>query len=160
MLVPLQEFRRSVYTSSTIRRLLERAGALTFISHDEAPEEQVDEDGNLVVPEKPEPTWLSTADGLEYIGAQDPFGELVGAVEPYTVHSEVFRTVIETCGDEGASISQIEAAVRATGIMENDKLQAGFFVGKLEDYGAIEWRGTWVATELGMQYLEYLAQNE
>jgi|GEM_PF-3462681 len=160
MLAPLQEFRRSVYTPSTIRRLLERAGALTFISHDEAPEEQVDENGDLVVPEKPDPTWLSTADALEYIEAQDPFSELVRAIEPYAEHVEVFRLVLEVCNEEGTSISKIESAVRELGIEAGDKLQAGFFVGKLEDYEAIEWRGSWVTTELGLQYLEYLAQNE
>ena len=160
MLAPLQEFRRSVYTPSTIRRLLERAGALDYFSHDEAPEEQVDENGNLVVPEKPDPTWLSTADGLEYIEAQDPFSELVRAIEPYAEHIEVFRRILEACNEEGTSISAIERGVAELGILAGGKLQAGFFVGKLEDFEAIEWRGSWITTELGLQYLEYLAQNE
>ena len=159
MLAPLQEFRRSVYTPSTIRRLLERAGALDYFSHDEAPEEQVDGDGNLVVPEKPDPTWLSTADGLEYIEAQDPFGELVCALEPYLDHVEVFRAILELCNGEGVSIGAIESEARKFGVAAGDKLQAGFFVGKLEDFEALEWRGAWITTELGLQYLEHLAQE-
>ena len=159
MLAPLQEFRRSVYTPSTIRRLLERAGALDYFSHDEAPEEQVDEDGNLVVPEKPDPTWLSTADGLEYIEAQDPFGELVHALEPYLDHVEVFRAILELCNGEGVSIGAIESEARKLGVTANEKLQAGFYVGKLEDFEALEWRGAWITTELGLQYLEHLAQE-
>lgn len=160
MLAPLQEYRRSIYTPSTIRRLLERAGALEYLAHDEEPEEQVDESGNLVVPEKPEPTWLSTAEALEFIEMQNPFADLVHAIEPYDGHIDVFRLILEICNGEGVSISTIENEVHQLGIQADDKLQAGFFVGKLEDYQAIEWRGAWITTELGMQYLEHLAHEE
>lgn len=154
MLAPLRELRQSVYTPINLRTLLEQAGALTYISNDEAPEEVTDEDGNLVVPEASVATWISTDEGIAYCEAQDPFADLVHAIDDDEAPIEVFIHVLTFCAEEPRSISQIEHSVADTGLLEGDKRQPGYFVGKLEDIGALEWRKAWTITDLGRQYLD------
>jgi hypothetical protein len=160
MLEPLRTLRQSVYTPINLRTLLERAGGLTYTSHDEAPEEVTDEDGNLVVPEASIATWLSTDEGIAYCEAQDPFADLVHALDDDEAPLEVFVHILTFCAEEPRSISQIEHSVASTGMLEGDKHQPGYFVGKLEDIGALEWRRAWTIADLGRQYLELTVTDE
>ncbi len=154
MLAPYQEYRKSVYTPVNMRSLLEGAGALTYISHDEAPEEEYDEAGNLVVPEDcGEGTWLATDAALEIYEEQDPFADLVHALDDDGAYLDVYLDILGFMDGQDRAISEIEHHVAESGRIEGDKRQPGYFVGKLEDIGAIEWRGIWTLSDLGRQYL-------
>lgn len=155
MLAPLQEFRRSIYTPVTMRALLEQAGALTYLANDDAPEEQVDENGDLVLPEPSVCTWLATDEALAYCETLDPFADLVHALDAEEAYGDLYALVLRMCAEQPRSISQIAAAVEQTGRLDGvEGLDPGHFVGRLEDAGALEWRGSWVVSELGARYLE------
>lgn len=159
MLAPYQEYRKSVYTPINIRSLLEGAGALTYISHDEAPEEVRDEEGNLVIPENcGEGTWLATDAAIEVFEEQDPFADLVHTLDDDEAYLRVYLHILNFVSEKGRSISEIEHDVAESGLIEDDKRQPGYFVGKLEDIGALEWRGVWTLSDLGRQYLALSAE--
>ena len=159
MLAPYQEYRKSVYTPINMRSLLEGAGALTYISHDEAPEEARDEEGNLVIPEGcGEGTWMATDAAIEVFEEQDPFADLVHALDDDEAYLPVYLHVLNFVNEKDRSISEIEHDVAESGLIEGDKRQPGYFVGKLEDIGALEWRGIWTLSNLGKQYLTLSAE--
>lgn len=154
MLVPYQEYRKSVYTPINMRSLLENAGALSYQSHDEAPEEMTDEDGNLIVPEDcGEGTWLATDTALQIYEEQDPFADLVHTIDDDGAYLDVYLHILNFVAEKDRSISEIEHSVAESGLIDGDKRQAGYFVGKLEDIGGLEWRGIWTLGDLGRQYL-------
>lgn len=154
MLAPMRELRQSVYTPINLRTLLEKAGGLTYISNDAEPDEVTDENGDLVMPEPAVCTWLSTDAGIAYCEAQDPFADLVHALDDDPTYTDVYLFVLNLCAEQPHPIAQIEHAVVESGLIENDKRQPGYFVGRLEDIGALEWRRAWTVTDLGRQYLE------
>ena len=159
MLAPYQEYRKSVYTPINMRSLLEGAGALTYLSHDEAPEETCDEEGNLVIPEdRGEGTWLATNAAIEVFEEQDPFADLVHALDDDGAYLPVYLHVLAFVNEKDRSISEIEHDVAESSLIEGDKRQPGYFVGKLEDIGALEWRGIWTLSDLGKQYLALSAE--
>lgn len=154
MLAPYQEYRKSVYTPVNMRSLLESAGALTYISHDEAPEEEYDEEGNLVMPEDcGEGTWRATDVALAVYEEQNPLADLIHALDDDSAHLDVYVDILGLMDGQDRAISEIEHHVAESGLLEGDKRQPGYFVGKLEDIGAIEWRGIWTLSDLGRQYL-------
>lgn len=154
MLAPLRELRQSVYTPINLRALLEKAGGLTYISNDTEPDEVTDGNGDLVLPEPSICTWLSTDAGIAYCEAQDPFADLVHALDDDPAYADIYLFVLKLCAEQPQSIAQIEHSVVESGLIENNKRQPGYFVGKLEDIGALEWRRAWTVTGLGRQYLE------
>ena len=159
MLAPYQEYRKSVYTPINMRSLLEGAGALTYLSHDEAPEEACDEEGNLVMPEDcGEGTWLATDVAIEILEEQDPFADLVRVLDDDEAYLPVYLHVLNFVNKKDRSISEIERDVAESGLIEGDKRQPGYFVGKLEDIGGLEWRGIWTLSDLGRQYLALSAE--
>lgn len=157
MLEPLRALRHSVYTPVNLRTLLTKAGALTYLSNDEEPDEVTDENGDLVVPEASVATWLTTDAGIAYCEEQDPFADLVHALDDDEAPVEVFVYVLRLCAKKPRPIAEIERAVTETGLLEGDKRQPGYFVGKLEDIGALAWQRAWTITELGQQYLALVA---
>lgn len=153
MLVPLMEHRRSVYGPMAMRSLLEKAGALEYKPNDEAPETVEDENGDLVLPAPAVATWLSTTEAIELCDADDPYGELVEALADAEGPAEAYALVLAICDDEGQSISDISEQLLISGVLGGFQMDPTIFVSRLEDIGAIEWRGSWVTTELGRRYL-------
>lgn len=156
MLEPLRAHRTSVYDGIAMRSLLEQAGALLYISNDEQPEEVFDEAGNLVLPEPAIATWLSTADGLECLYAQDSFGDLLAVLEGANEPASGFVVVLESCCKGLVKIADINAKLQESGVLEGSTIDPTAFVSKLEDAGALEWRNGWTITELGEQYLAHI----
>ena len=153
MLAPMQAWRQSVYSPVTMRSLLERAGALACREDGDAPEEGRDAEGNLVLPERGGFVWRSTDEGLGYLAAQDPSGELEQALGE-NGQAEVYTLILDLCDGEGCKISEIERIVGESGLLEDSARQTGFFVGRLEDLDALEWHGSWSTTETGRRFLE------
>ena len=83
--------------------------------------------------------------------AADPFGELVNALEQDASNTNAYVRILRLCADNARSITDINAA------MGDSALDAVALVGKLEDVEAIEWRGGWATTDLGMRYLDRVA---
>ena len=154
MLAPLLVWRQSVYTNVNLRSMLESAGALTWHANDDAPEYELDECGALVIPSAVNNvvgTWTATPAGIAALEAADPFGELVNALEQDASNTNAYVRILRLCADNARSITDINAA------MGDSALDAVALVGKLEDVEAIEWRGGWATTDLGMRYLDRVA---
>ena len=157
MLEPLMEHRRSVYGPIAMRSLLEKAGALEYRANDEAPEEIADENGDLVLPEGSVATWVSTEAAIEVCDADDPYAQLVEALEGASGPAEAYALVLAMCDDEGQTIANIGARLEESGILEGAVFDPTFFVSKLEDIEALEWNGSWNTTDLGRRYLAQIA---
>lgn len=153
MLEPFMEHRRSVYNGVALRSLLVKAGALEYHANDTQPEQITNENGDLVLPEQSVPTWTSTADAIECVEADDPYAELVEAMSDAQGPAEAYALVLAICDDEPQTISNISHQLEDSGVLEGDEHDPTYFVSKLEEIEAVEWRGNWVTTDLGRQYL-------
>lgn len=155
MLEPLREHRVCTYSPINLRTILVSAGALVYNDNDEEAEEVTDEEGNLILPEETAtPTWLATEEALAFCKSLNPYADLLKALENDSDHIDAYVQVLQLCSGEGCKVSTIEHTLNDSGILEGSVKQPGYFVGKLEDLGAIEWKGTWQITPLGLQYLE------
>lgn len=155
MLEPLRQHRVCTYSPINLRSILVTAGALIYDDHDEEAEEITDEEGNLVLPEAtPIPTWRASEEALAFCESLNPYGDLLEALENDSEFVDVYVDVLQLCSGEGCPVSTIEHALNDSGKLDDAVKQPGYFVGKLEDLGAIEWKGAWKITPLGLQYLE------
>lgn len=155
MLEPLREHRVCTYSPINLRTILVNAGALIYNDNDEEAEEVTDEEGNLVLPEETAtPTWLATEEALAFCASLNPYADLLKALENDSDYVDAYVQVLQLCSGEGCKVSTIEHTLNDSGILDGSAKQPGYFVGKLEDLGAIEWKGAWQITPLGLQYLE------
>ena len=155
MLEPLREHRVCTYSPINLRTILVNAGALIYNDNDEEVEEITDEEGNLILPEETAvPTWLATEEALAFCASLNPYADLLEALETDSNYLDAYVQILQLCSGEGCKISTIEHTLNDSRILEESVKQPGYFVGKLEDLGAIEWKGTWQITPLGLQYLE------
>ncbi len=154
MLEPLRQHRTSVYTGIAMRSLLERAGGLAYLPNDDEVEEVYDEaDGSLVLPEPAVATWLTTEAGIACLEAHDPYAELLDALGGASEPAEGLALVLRLCCEGEQTVGTLSEVLRESGVLEGLELDPVAFVSRLEDAGAIEWRGSWIATELGRRYL-------
>lgn len=155
MLEPLREHRVCTYSPINLRTILVNAGALIYNDNDEEAEEVTDEEGNLVLPEETAtPTWLTTEEALAFCASLNPYADLLKALENDSDYIDAYVQVLQLCSGEGCKVSTIEHTLNDSGILDGSVKQPGYFVGKLEDLGAIEWKGAWQITPLGLQYLD------
>lgn len=155
MLEPLREHRVCTYSPINLRTILVNAGALIYNDNDEEAEEVTDEEGNLILPEETAtPTWLATEEALAFCASLNPYADLLKALETDSDYIDAYVQVLQLCSGEGCKVSTIEHTLNDSGILDGSVKQPGYFVGKLEDLGAIEWKGAWQITPLGLQYLE------
>lgn len=151
-LAPLREYRRSIYSPITMRSLLLKAGVLEYHDNDEQPEEQIDEEGNLVLPQTARATWIATAEALAYCESLDPFADLACALDGIA-NRETYMAVLNFCAAAPRSVSDVSALLAEACPEDATSLDAGGVVGKLEEIGALEWRGAWTVTPFGNDYL-------
>lgn len=154
MLAPLRADRLSVYTPSTLRRLLENAGALVYHANDTAPDKLTDENGDLVMPEQAVPTWTATSEALAWYAARNPLGDLADAVGADEEVADVYARILALCDEEPRSMSDIAHTLDEEGLLEENGRDAGSLVGKLEELGALAWHGAWETSALGRDYLD------
>ena len=154
MLAPLRADRLSVYTPSTLRRLLENAGALVYHANDVAPDELTDENGDLVMPEEAVPTWTATPEALAWCAARNPLGELADAVGTDEEIADVYARILALCDEEPHSMNDIAHVLGEEGLLGEGGRDAGSLVGKLEELGALAWHGAWETSALGRDYLD------
>lgn len=151
-LAPLREYRRSIYSPITMRSLLLKAGVLEYHDNDEQPEEQIDEEGNLVLPQTARATWIATAEALAYCELLDSFADLTCALDGIS-NRETYMAVLDFCAAAPRSVNDVSALLAEAYPKDATPLDAGGVVGKLEKIGALEWRGAWTVTPLGNDYL-------
>lgn len=169
-IAPLLEYRKSVYTPDVMRSLLVKCGALSYVEGDkqpgqnESPAEDAENgaipasqrdvvpafDGSvgLVLPERPEDAWIATPEAVAYLDGLDPMADLAGMLEDDARYTGIYQRILAFC-TEGRSASEIANLVDDDPLLEKPRRLSGYFVGKLEDAGALVWKGRWQTTETG-----------
>ena len=140
-----------------VRALLEEAGALRYVEP-ETPEEQPEpqaepDDGTYTITKRPEGWWLTTEDGRAALDAADPLADLdrLFANEP-DLEPEYLK-VLEALLSEPRSVADLTQLVEGDAPMRERRLFAPYLLKKLEERGAIEYRGAWTILDAGEQAL-------
>lgn len=160
----LQERHHSVYSGLSLCGMLEKAGALRHVRENGDPYHEeslnpkiVEEDGaeyiQATVP--PESFWVSTIDGLLYADADDPGKRAQGIVDDEREYASVYRFILESCR-AGASGKELSGVIDRHPLTQEPRLFAMHFVKKLEDAGAIEWKGFWSLSDKAADSLDWL----
>ena len=152
----------SVYGSAQVVQLLERDGALERIvegadeaagsADTSAPAE--DEGDFISVTPAPPSRYVATQAGLDAIAAHVNENLVVEKIVEDERYLPIFQRVMEMCAREGGCpTKELDQAVDADPLCQEPRRFCGFFRGKLEETGAIEWRDAWTITDLGRSVL-------
>jgi hypothetical protein len=162
----LQARRRTVYTTVDFCLMLENAGALSGITEDGTPYDEVrvepvevERDGQVFLePGSPPPLFWQTAEaGLQALEEDNPIKALQGIFEDEAKYRGVFLQILELCDREGGvSINEIKEKVNKDPVLEFPRKAAQFFLDYLDRNGAVIWESNWRITSVGTQALEFL----
>lgn len=174
----------SIYSPVVFRELLEEAGALRYmLLDDEGNEIAVDEaaggaqaeahgasvlrseeyfDGKetvelefLEVADERPGLWVATPEGLEVVDEQDDAGEIRKLLAAEPQYLDIYHQILDFCCEEGGrSAKEIDRLVNDSPLLEEPRRYSGYFVGRLERKGALEWRGGWCTTQVGRDMIE------
>lgn len=151
----------SVYGAAQLIRLLERDGALKRLEDevtntavaDAAASAEGEGDFIVVTPAAP-CRYQATPAGLDAIAAHVNENRVVEKVTEDERYLPIFHRVLELCAREGGCpTKELDRAVDGDPLCQEPRRFCGFFRGKLEETGAIEWRDAWVITDLGRSVL-------
>lgn len=150
----------SVYSSAQVVQLLERDGALERIV-DESAEDAADaavpaeDEGDFISVTPAAPCrYQATRAGLDAIAAHVNESLVVEKIVEDERYLPIFQRVLEmTAREGGCSTKELDQAVDGDPLCQEPRRFCGFFRGKLEETGAIEWRDSWTITELGRSVL-------
>jgi hypothetical protein len=149
-----QRDNRSVYSASTLCRMLERAGALEFIEP-ETTDEVVDAEAGvtyLEIKEQVDPEWVATPEALEVraeLTNGDAFRENVLA-GPELKYIEVYNALVDYLQAAPRSVEAIETFVDQFEIVKSPKRYGSHFVDVLEKVDFVAWQAAgWALTDLG-----------
>jgi hypothetical protein len=158
----LQEHNYSVYTPIILRKLLEEAGAIEYLEGEAAglpaePEPVTETDGDeefLVVTQRPEGKWLATAAGLATVEAEDPYKALEDLLVDDKAYLEIYMRILRFCQEQPRTKKEIDDIVDDDPLVQKPRRYSGYFVDKLEVRSALEWKGNWNTTQVGLDILE------
>ena len=124
--------------------------------------EQPDGEHVALEPAKPaERYWLATSDGLRVVRENDPAARLEQLFEDETRYLPIYKCLLQLCArDGGARTPALSAAVNDHELLQHPRYFVTRFVDRLERCEALEWRGSWVATQTGLAGLEQLGDVE
>lgn len=150
----------SVYSSAQVVQLLERDGALERIV-DEDSESAADaavsaeDEGDFISVTPAAPCrYRATRAGLDAIAAHVNENLVVEKIVEDERYLPIFQRVLEmTAREGGCPTKELDQAVDGDPLCQEPRRFCGFFRGKLEETGAIEWRDSWTITDLGRSVL-------
>lgn len=174
----------SVYSPVIFRELLEEAGVLRYVLLDDeggevaaneaaggaqaeahgAPVLRSEEyfDGKetvelefLEVADERPGLWVATPEGLEVVDEQDDAGEIRKLLAAEPQYLDIYHQILDYCCEEGGrSAKEIDRLVNDSPLLEEPRRYSGYFVGRLERKGALEWRGGWCTTQVGRDMID------
>lgn len=168
----LTEYNYSVLSPVRVRAMLEEAGALSYEEPkgDERAEdgqdgqaanaETSDDGGYLSVTERPVGQWQATEEGLAVVDAIDPHADAASLLQAEPEFLPAYRTVLEALAEAPRSIGALGDAVNDDPAMKAKHRLAPFLVKRLEEAGAVEFRGSWTLTETGRAVLAELPADD
>lgn len=155
---------KSVFSAAQLVRLLERDGAIERVEDEgdgaaagegaaPAPVEPAQPGFIEVTPAAPA-RYIATAAGLDAVAARASAQPAIDAVGEELRYLPLYERVLAMCDREGGCpTKELDAAVDSDPLCEEPRRFCGFFRGRLEETGAIAWRGTWTTTDLGRAVL-------
>lgn len=182
----LTEYSYCVLSPVRVRAMLEEAGALLYEEPEDRAEFAVDgssdasgaaasaagpevdgddagfePDGDyLSVTERPVGRWLATEEGLAVVDAINPYADLLVLLREEPECLPVYRTVLEALAESPQSIGALGEAVNEDPVMKAKHRLAPYLIKRLEEAGAVEFRGAWTLTEAGRTVLSEWAADE
>lgn len=98
--------------------------------------------------------YQATQAGFDAIAAHVNEDRIVQKIVEEKRYLPIFQRVLEmTAREGGCPTKELDAAVDGDPLCAEPRRFCGFFRGKLEETGAIEWRDTWTITDLGRSVL-------
>ncbi len=122
-------------------------------------ESYVDDEGEvelefLEIEEAQPGFWLATPEGLAAVDACNDnvaTRELLGKEPQYL---PIYQRILDYCSVLGGrSAKEVDKLVEGDPLLEEPRRFAGYFVGRLEKSGGLEWKNGWVTTEAGLSML-------
>ena len=153
----LQADNRSVYGTTTLCRMLERAGALTLEMPEAAePHEDMEEGvAFLEIKERVDPVWRTTEEGsalYERLTQGSAFRDVV--LDRDSRYVEVYRAVMCAVDERPCTKPEIEDLVDTFDEVKSPRRFGGHFIDMLERTDALEWsEHAWRLTDLGRAML-------
>ena len=152
----------SVYDVPQIVQLLVRAGALERIETlDDAFEaearEQTDEtnDGFITVTPAPPSFYRATQAGLDAVSERVSERRVVKTITEESRYIPLYERIFALVSREGGSATkELDQAIDSDPLCEEPRRFCGYFLGRLEEAGAVRWRDSWVLTDLGRAVLD------
>lgn len=157
----LQAHNFSVYSSGNLSALLEQAGAITRVTEEGEPYENIQNEPEIVEidgveylqpVDPPEIYWVITADGADYLASDRPLDRLRDILEQDTIYLPIYERILTMCED-GKTVKEINAQVDDDPLVQKPRLYAPHFIDKLEKCDALEWADSWKTTEIGREGL-------
>lgn len=153
----LQADNRSVYGTTTLCRMLERAGALT-LEMPEAAEPHEDVEAGvafLEIKERVDPVWRTTEEGsalYERLTQGSAFRDIV--LDRDSRYVKVYRAVMRAVDERPCTKPEIEDLVDTFDEVKSPRRFGGHFIDMLERTDALEWsEHAWRLTDLGRAML-------
>jgi hypothetical protein len=108
----------------------------------------------LEVTKRPEGLWVSTAAALAVYDGMDYASELQGILDEEPEYLEIFIRILEYCVEVPRTKPQLDDLVDDDPILLGPpRRYSGYFIDQLDRCNALEWRGGWVCTELGREFV-------
>ena len=147
----------SVYTAAQLVQLLERAGGVERVE-DEAPadagEPLVDADGFMVVTPAPPVRYVATQAGLDAAEARVSEAAIIAMLQEEPQYLPLYERIFSMCSREGGCpVKELDAAIDHDPLCVEPRRFCGYFLGKLERLGALEWNTVWTVSALGTQVM-------
>ena len=99
--------------------------------------------------------WVATPEGLEVVDEQDDAGEIRKLLAAEPQYLDIYHQILDYCCEEGGrSAKELDRLVNDSPLLEEPRRYSGYFVGRLERKGALEWRGGWCTTQVGRDMIE------
>lgn len=162
---------KSVFTPDLILHHLHRAGALERLTEEGEDYEALDLEPKTVVIDgveylesttPPEIWWHTTPEGAEVVEGDRPADRLSGLIDSEPQYHAIFKTVLEYAArPEGTSEKELGNLLNNEPVLQNPRMYAQRFIGKLNECEALVWRDRrWHITDLGNEALTSLSAEE
>ncbi len=155
---------RSVYSPTTLCRMLERAGALELFVPEPAEEVEDVEDGVefLTIAETVDPIWTATDEAIAFsrqFSEGAAFRDIV--CDRDKKYIDVYTAIMDAAKERPRTKTEIEQITDQFEIVMHPRRFGGHFIDMLEKTDALAWNGSaWQLTELGEKMLEFVEQEE
>ncbi|MBQ3283964.1 MAG: hypothetical protein IJH42_08995, partial [Atopobiaceae bacterium] len=115
----------------------------------------------LEVEEREPGLWQATAAGLAIVDAMDDVKATRELLQREPDYLGVYHRILDFCAqaEYGRSPKEIDDLVNDDPLLQKPRRYSGYFVGRLEREGALEWRSGWVVTDAGREVMADLGMT-